>query len=379
MTLIIRKEGNRESASKRRKLESEEETSRRRQLDRACKARRRLFETDYEKQVRQQKNKESQVLRRQCSTNEKATAKFWAKIKIGADYVCTSCHRLMYRNSVVTCNRGKYSTDDEELLLDSVLGSPYISNDGNVYICKTCDSSLKCGVVPALANNLKLPEIPPEELSKLNALEIRLISLRVPFMKIVALPVGKQKCIHNPAVNVPSKLDTVCTELPRPPSQSELIPFKFKRKLSYKGHYMYDYVTPQHILDALRWLKQNNPLYKDINVNTDWVAQALIDDDEEVLCSMIENPPVTSNDVDSEHSPPPPSPLVTNNTGCSDIDSSPLLPTPPPLPPPVLCHNNVSDVLETVARERGFTVHEVPRDGNCLFSSVAYQSEISSD
>ena len=107
------------------------------------------------------------MLRRQCSTNEKATAKFWAKIKIGANYVCTSCHRLMCRNSVVTCNRGKYSTDDEELL-DSVLGSPYISNDGNVYICKTCDSSLKCGVVPAqsLANNLKLPEIPPE-LSKL--------------------------------------------------------------------------------------------------------------------------------------------------------------------------------------------------------------------
>ena len=119
-------------------------------------------------------------------------------------------------------------------------------------------------------------------------------------------------------------------------------------------------------------------MYKDINVNTDWVAQALIDD-EEILCSMIENPPVTSNDVDSEHSPPP-SPLVTNNTGCCDIDSSPLLPTPSPLPPPVLCHNNVndvSDVLETVARERGFTVHEVPRDG--LFSSVAYQSEISSD
>ena len=375
--LIIRKEGNRESASKRRKLESEEETSCRRQLDRACKARRRLFETDY---VRQQKNKENRVLRRQCSTNEKAIAKFWAKIQFGADYVCTSCHRLMYRNSVVTCNRGKYSTD-EELLLDSVLGSPYISNDGNVYVCKTCDSSLKCGVLPAqsLANNLKLPEIPPE-LSKLNALEIRLISLRVPFMKMVALPVGKQKCIHGPAVNIPSKLDTVCTELPHLPSQSELISFKFKRKLSYKGHYMYDYVTPQHILDALRWLQQNNPLYKDINVNTDWVAQALIDD-KEILCSMIENPPVTSNDVDSEHSPPP-SPLVTNNTGCCDIDSSPLLPTPSPLPPPVLCHNNVndvSDVLETVAREKGFTVHEVHRDGNCLFSSVAYQSEISSD
>ena len=44
----------------------------------------------------------------------------------------------------------------------------------------------------------------PAELSCLNALEQRLISLRVPFMKMVALPSGKQRCIHGPAVNVPS-------------------------------------------------------------------------------------------------------------------------------------------------------------------------------
>ena len=44
----------------------------------------------------------------------------------------------------------------------------------------------------------------PAELSCLNALEQRLISLRVPFMKMVALPSGKQRCIHGPAVNVPA-------------------------------------------------------------------------------------------------------------------------------------------------------------------------------
>ena len=55
-------------------------------------------------------------------------------------------------------------------------------------------------------------------------------------------------------MNVPSKLDSVCTVLPRLPSQSELIPLKLKRKLAYKGHYMYDYVTPEKILNALRWL-----------------------------------------------------------------------------------------------------------------------------
>ena len=43
----------------------------------------------------------------------------------------------------------------------------------------------------AKANGLQLCEVPPE-LSGLNALELRLISLRVPFMKMVALPSGKQ-------------------------------------------------------------------------------------------------------------------------------------------------------------------------------------------
>ena len=50
----------------------------------------------------------------------------------------------------------------------------------------------------AKANGLQLPEIPPE-LSGLNALELRLISLCVPFMKMVAFPSGKQRSIHGPA------------------------------------------------------------------------------------------------------------------------------------------------------------------------------------
>ena len=78
---------------------------------------------------------------------------------------------------------------------------------------------------------------------------------------MVALPSGKQRSIHSPAVNVPSKVDTICNILPRLPSQTELVPLKLKRKLSYRGHYMYDYVTPQKPVIALKFLKVNNPLY----------------------------------------------------------------------------------------------------------------------
>ena len=141
----------------------------------------------------------------------------------------------------------------------------YVSDTGNQWVCKTCDRALKRGVMPlqAKGNGLKLPQIPPE-LSDLNALELRLICLRLPFMKMVALPSGKQRSIHGPAVNVPYKVDTICDMLPRLPSQSELVPLKLKRKLTYRGHYLYDYVTPQKLLEALRFLKANNPLYVDI-------------------------------------------------------------------------------------------------------------------
>ena len=166
----------------------------------------------------------------------------------------------MYRQTVVLLSIEKYTKASPTLILD-VLRDLYTSSDGNQWICITCNAALLRGNMPtqALANGLKLPQVPPE-LSCLNALELRLISLRLPFMKMVALPSGKQRCIHGPAVNVPSKLDSVCTVLPRLPSQSELIPLKLKRKLVYKGHYLYDYVSPQKILNALTWLKLHNPV-----------------------------------------------------------------------------------------------------------------------
>ena len=61
----------------------------------------------------------------------------------------------------------------------------------------------------AKANGLQFCQVPPE-LSSLNALELRLICLCVPFMKMVALPTGKQRSIHGPAVNVPSKVVRFC-------------------------------------------------------------------------------------------------------------------------------------------------------------------------
>ena len=106
---------------------------------------------------------------------------------------------------------------------------------------------------------------------------------------MVALPSGKQCCIHGPAVNVPSKLDTICTLLPRLPSQTELIPLKLKRKLQYKGHYMYNYVRPDKVINALIWMKANNPLYVNISINNDWINDSLANDTE-LFTSLTQQP-----------------------------------------------------------------------------------------
>ena len=158
----------------------------------------------------------------------------------------------------------------------------------------------------AIANGLRLPSIPPE-LSCLNSLEVKLISLRIPFMKMVALPSGKQRCIHGPAVNVPSKLDNVCTVLPRLPSQSELVALKLKRKLSYKRHYMYDYVTPEKVLNTLKWLRKHNPLYADVEVNEEWLLNVQVDD-HDLYASMTANTECAN--------------ILNANTECNSINTS---------------------------------------------------------
>ena len=59
---------------------------------------------------------------------------------------------MMYRKSVVPCNLTKYSKCSNDLL-KNVFSSNYryISNDGNEWVCKTCDRALKRGVMPLQA------------------------------------------------------------------------------------------------------------------------------------------------------------------------------------------------------------------------------------
>ena len=62
----------------------------------------------------------------------------------------------------------------------------------------------------------------------------------------------------------------ICSILPHIPDEAHVYPMKLKRKLSYKGSYMYNTIRKDVVMNALKWLKENNEYYNDIKVNEFW-------------------------------------------------------------------------------------------------------------
>ena len=196
---LQRREQDRVRRASMRASETCEETVQRQEQNKTRVARKRASETCKETVQRQEQNRTRMAsMRARSVTLEAAVSTFQSEVKVGPDCVCMCCHRMMYSKSVVPYNREKYTKASADVL-DKVFSADltYISCDGKKWMCKTCDRTLKRGSMPvqAKANGLQLSEIPPE-LSGLNALELRLINLQVPFMKMVALPSEKQRSIH---------------------------------------------------------------------------------------------------------------------------------------------------------------------------------------
>ena len=157
-------------------------------------------------------------------------------------YICTSCHRLLWRKGVEEFKIEKYDKISPEMR-NLVLSDKYriSSTDHSIYICHNCHKTLQSGRMPAQskANCMDLEEI-PDELKDLNNLELHTICKRILFMKLVKLPRGKQKGIKGAAINIPADLGPACCLLPRIPTDAHIISLKLKRKLQYKQAYLHD-------------------------------------------------------------------------------------------------------------------------------------------
>ena len=102
------------------------------------------------------------------------------------------------------------------------------------------------------------------ELLNLTPLEERLVSPHIPFMQIHKLLRGGQLTIHGNIVNVPSDVNSIVHCLPRLMNDSQTIPIKLERHLSYKHHYQIQNVRPKKVLDAVKYLVGTTDLFKNI-------------------------------------------------------------------------------------------------------------------
>ena len=103
--------------------------------------------------------KQRRVSKASTQSIEDVSYSFAAAVKDGPDYVCTCCHCLMYQTTIIDFRPTKYTKLPEEL--SHQLFPPsllYTSAQQKVWVCKTCDYSLKRENMPAQAkaNNLVL-------------------------------------------------------------------------------------------------------------------------------------------------------------------------------------------------------------------------------
>ena len=105
-------------------------------------------------------------------------------------YICTSCHRLLWKKGVEEFKIDKYDNINSEVR-NLVLSDKHriSSPDGSMYICHSCHKTLQSGRMPAQskANYMDLEDI-PDELKDLNNLKLHTICKRILFMKLVKLP-----------------------------------------------------------------------------------------------------------------------------------------------------------------------------------------------
>ena len=239
---------------------------------------------------------------------------FQKKVLRGPEYVCSCCHRSLYKKSVKSVTektkerirlasekmvkkaeeeKRKAAADvSEEImkisserqnsnnLLKSKAGATsklkkkmfsfqvhafkawnhhlLTSVNNLTYLCSTCRDTLTQGKIPsmAVANSLQLnhPDRPA-----LTELENNLISLNINFQKMVLLPksrmpAGKGRMISIPVG--PTDVMNTVKQLPRLPTEAGVVPIKLKRKKEYKSHEKSEMIRPEQIFLALRYLRK---------------------------------------------------------------------------------------------------------------------------
>ena len=104
---------------------------------------------------------------------------------------------------------------------------------------------------------------------KLNRLESYLLKLIIPFVRIAHCPRSHYFKVKGDLILIASDIShSLSKVLPR---NQSLIPVSFKRKLSYSGSYIEEYVEKEKVQLYFAWLKRYNHLFKNVSFDLDLI------------------------------------------------------------------------------------------------------------
>ena len=129
-------------------------------------------------------------------------------------------------------------------------------------ICNRC--FIPC---QAVSNRLDITFL-PKQFESIPKLEKVLVSRRILSKKVVIMPKGKLPKLKGSLCNIPvNKVYDNCQSLPRQADSNDLLIVKLKREP----------VRPMFVEQFLKYLKNHNYLYSDIEINMDNLPLGLLD------------------------------------------------------------------------------------------------------
>ena len=89
------------------------------------------------------------------------------------------------------------------------------------------------------------------------------------------MPKGQSHKFKGAICNVSIDIISTCNTLPHPADSNGLVILKLKRELEYQGHVYFEPVRPRFIFRILQFLKKENALYHDIDINLSNIPDCL--------------------------------------------------------------------------------------------------------
>ena len=278
------------------------------QYDQDHRAEKQAYQSQYDREHRAEKqaynicyDKEHKVERRQSQREQKRakTASQIAKegpaerfrlfkedLQDTWSIPCICCHRVLSTSGVRAIPVGKPPWRALQLELEKAAPGLFEKSikmpiddrmvfRGKIHLCSHCNTHLrqKHKRPPySYKNGMECGVIPPQ-LKNLNDLEATLVSKRILFIKIHQLPTSRMPAVKDKTVCVPILDDDILktmntmTALPRRPDQAGLIPVQLKRQLKLKNKVYRAFVRPDHLVAAVKWLKEHgHPGYENIRL-----------------------------------------------------------------------------------------------------------------